>query len=109
MSALPKVDMDETVAAAVLRLSTGKNEGDWQILQHYIALQVIRARDYQEDHASERLGGFTKGLRFLFELAPRALAKTSGENFERQTGLGKGLPPDGEAAYVVDPLEDDAD
>lgn len=107
--ALPKVEMDDNVAAAITRLSTGGNESDWLVLQHFIALHVIRARDYMEDNANERLGGFAKGLRMLFELGPRAAAKASGEEFVRQKGLGKGISPEGEAGFIVDPLDDDAD
>lgn len=104
-----KVDMDVTIAAAINRLATGKNSQDWEVMQHYLALKIIRARDQSEIVPSQRLSGYTQGLRFLFELYPRALAKIEGIPFKRSTSSGKGLPVNAEAAYVVDPIIDDDD
>ena len=95
-----KVDMDEKIAAAIQRLAEGNKE-DWELMQHYIALKLIRTRDQQEITSSDKLGGYCQGLRFLFELYPRALAKIDGVKFERDKAIV------GEEGFVVNPLVDE--
>ncbi len=94
-----KVDMDDKIASAIKRIAENNTE-DWQLMQHYVALKLIRTRDQLEITASHKLGGYAEGLRFLFELLPRAQAHAAGLAFTRDKKIV------GEEGFVVDPLAD---
>lgn len=79
--------MPVEVADAIMRLSGGANKSDWDLLQHYIALKIVKARDQLEITPAAKLGGYCEGLRVVFELVPRAEAKLSGHQFKRDRSI----------------------
>jgi len=95
-----KVEMDENIAQAINNISTAMPE-DWALMQHYIALKLIKTRDEMELVNSDRLSGYCQGLRFLFELWPRAICKINNETWSRDKWIR------GEVGFVVKPLSDD--
>ena len=93
-----KVEMDANIARAINNLASSS---DWDLLQHYIALKLIRTRDQMEITRSDKLGGYCQGLRFLFELAPRALCVINGEDWKRDKIIV------GEEGFVTQQLDQD--
>lgn len=74
--------MDETIAAAIMKIAS-EMPAEWALMQHYITLKLIRTRDQMEQTASDKLGGYSQGLRFLFELPARAECKLEGKTWKR--------------------------
>jgi hypothetical protein len=93
------VSMDSRIAAAVTSLSSGPNAENWAILMHYIALNLVRARDELENHPTPQLSGYAQGMRAIFELLPRAEAAMNGERFIRRREIV------GEEGFIMEPLE----
>ena len=93
-----RVKMDEAIAAAIQRI-VDSNQDDWAMLVHFIALKLIKTRDVLEVTDSKRMGGYAQGLRFLFELYPRAMAELDGKTFKRDKTIL------GEEAFIEDPLD----
>jgi hypothetical protein len=98
-----RVSLDDNIAAAITNIAS--NKSDWELLMHYIALNIVRGRDQLEkdlpEKQKDRLAGYVTGLRFLFELQPRAEALIAGEKFDRDAQIV------GEEGFIVEPLSDD--
>ena len=97
-----KVEMDDRIAKAINSIVTTMPE-EWALVQHYIALKLIRTRDQLENTNSLKLAGYAQGLRFMFELYPRALAKINGEDWKRDKTIV------GEEGFVTRQLTDEDD
>ncbi len=95
-----KVKMDEAIANAIFALANG-NPKEWALMQHYIALKLIRTRDQLEVTNSLKLAGYAQGLRFLFELFPRAECKIEGVGFKRDKTIV------GEEGFITRPMRDE--
>jgi len=93
-----KLEMDEPIARAIYTLATA-HPAEWALMQHYISLKLIRTRDQQELTSSDKLGGYAQGLRFIFELYPRALSKIDGTTWKRDKTIV------GEEGFIVAPLD----
>ena len=95
-----KVEMDEKIAQAINTIVTSL-PAEWDLVQHYVALKLIKTRDQLEIVDSKKLGGYAQGLRFLFELYPRADAIINGTTFKRKRDIV------GEEGFIVAPLVDE--
>lgn len=95
------VKMPDEVAAAIVHLVENNRE-EWSVLEHFIAVRIIKGRDLIEVTES-KLGKYIQGLRYIFELYPRACSVLDKVPFQRSKLPGKGIPSDEESEYVIDP------